>query len=174
MKLWSSRLVPGQGDIPKIVGNYKVEEQEGANEEVSSMVPTNMRHIVKAFPRKTTVKDFPTVNNSYGLGKKSRNIGKMNVITFDPGGNESIGVSKMVKDLKPGQWQVHISLKFLEIELEHPEFVVMIINSAGIKNQDIKKINDETDRIISEIIPQNVDSARVGLNVILYRYNYTV
>lgn len=64
MKLWPSRLAPGHGDIHKIVGSNKVKEQIGANEEGSSMIPSNMRKIAEAFPCKVTVKDFPAAENS--------------------------------------------------------------------------------------------------------------
>ena len=46
--------------------------------------------------------------------------------------------------------------------------MVQSVNSAGIQGRDIQRV-DENDEIISEI-----DQMRVGLNVIVYRYNYTL
>lgn len=101
-----------------------------------------MREIVEAFPRKITFNNFPTAEDSCGFGKKSSNLGEMNLSIIDPGGYESIDVSKMVKDGKPGQWHVQVSLKFLEIEQEHPQFVIERMNSASIYSQDIQNIDE--------------------------------
>lgn len=57
MKLWSSEIVPRHGDIPKIVGSYKVEDNQGVNEAVSSRITTNMGGIAEAFLNKI-FKDF--------------------------------------------------------------------------------------------------------------------
>lgn len=66
----------------QVITTCKVEEQLGAKEEVCSTIPTNTSEIVEAFPRKITFNDFPAAEGFRGLGKKSSNFAKMNVITL--------------------------------------------------------------------------------------------
>ncbi|XP_028776894.1 heat shock 70 kDa protein-like [Neltuma alba] len=49
MKLWPFKLIPGAGDKPMIVVNYKGEEKHFAPEEISSMVLTKMKEVAEAF-----------------------------------------------------------------------------------------------------------------------------
>ncbi|PON89342.1 Heat shock protein 70 family [Trema orientale] len=49
MKLWPFKVVPGPGDKPMIVVQYKGEEKQFAAEEISSMVLTKMKEIAEAF-----------------------------------------------------------------------------------------------------------------------------
>ncbi|CAN1769792.1 Heat shock cognate 70 kDa protein [Linum perenne] len=56
IKLWPFKLIPGPGDKPMIVVNYKGEEKQFAAEEISSMVLIKMREIAEAFLG-TTVKN---------------------------------------------------------------------------------------------------------------------
>ncbi|XP_071723466.1 heat shock 70 kDa protein [Rutidosis leptorrhynchoides] len=49
MKHWPFKVVPGPGDKPMIVVNYKGEEKQFAAEEISSMVLIKMREIAEAF-----------------------------------------------------------------------------------------------------------------------------
>lgn len=81
----------------------------------------------------------------------------------------------MVKDVKSGQWHVYFSLKLLEIEQEHPQFVIQISDNtfSWYLQPKYPNINDEIDRIIGEINRQSIKSVRVGLDVNLYRYNYS-
>ncbi|KAJ0076037.1 hypothetical protein Patl1_34777 [Pistacia atlantica] len=49
MKLWPFKVIPGPGDKPMIVVQYKGEEKQFAPEEISSMVLTKMKEIAEAF-----------------------------------------------------------------------------------------------------------------------------
>ncbi|XP_078160377.1 heat shock cognate 70 kDa protein-like [Carex rostrata] len=49
MKLWPFKVIPGPGDKPMIVVQYKHEEKQFSPEEISSMVLTKMREIAEAF-----------------------------------------------------------------------------------------------------------------------------
>ncbi|CAB4273008.1 unnamed protein product [Prunus armeniaca] len=49
MKHWPFKVVPGPGDKPMIVVQYKGEEKQFAAEEISSMVLTKMREIAEAY-----------------------------------------------------------------------------------------------------------------------------
>ncbi|CAO2196998.1 unnamed protein product [Urochloa humidicola] len=49
MKLWPFKVIPGPGDKPMIVVNYKGEEKQFAAEEISSMVLIKMREIAEAY-----------------------------------------------------------------------------------------------------------------------------
>ncbi|XP_028789727.1 heat shock 70 kDa protein-like [Neltuma alba] len=49
MKLWPFKVIPGAGDKPMIVVNYKGEEKHFAPEEISSMVLTKMKEVAEAF-----------------------------------------------------------------------------------------------------------------------------
>ncbi|MBA0761876.1 hypothetical protein Gotri_024453 [Gossypium trilobum] len=49
MKLWPFKVIPGSGDKPIIIVNYKGEEKQFAAEEISSMVLTKMREIAEAY-----------------------------------------------------------------------------------------------------------------------------
>lgn len=49
MKLWPFKVIPGPGDKPMIVVNYKGEEKRFSAEEISSMVLVKMREIAEAF-----------------------------------------------------------------------------------------------------------------------------
>jgi heat shock 70kDa protein 1/2/6/8 len=49
MKFWPFKVIPGQGDKPMIVVQYKGEEKQFAPEEISSMVLTKMRESAEAF-----------------------------------------------------------------------------------------------------------------------------
>lgn len=181
MKLWSS----GHGDMPKIVGNYKVEEKQGAREVVSSMITTNKGDIAQVFFSTITCKDFPTADSSYGLTKRSSKIGEKNVLIFDPGGyvhsDQSRCVTKKLIEMirckvKLDEADLIISvdgelrhlkgkiLKFLAIDKEHSHltrevFIVQIVDSARIRSQNIEEVGDG----VSEIDPRYVDHVRVGL-----------
>jgi len=48
IKLWPFKLVPGPGDKPMIIVNYKGEKKQFVAEEISSMVLMKMREICKA------------------------------------------------------------------------------------------------------------------------------
>ena len=56
MKLWPFKVIPGPGDKPMIVVNYKGEEKQFAAEEISSMVLIKMREIAEAYLG-TTIKN---------------------------------------------------------------------------------------------------------------------
>ncbi|XP_059637699.1 heat shock 70 kDa protein [Cornus florida] len=49
MKLWPFKVIPGPGDKPMIVVNYKGEEKKFSAEEISSMVLIKMKEIAEAF-----------------------------------------------------------------------------------------------------------------------------
>jgi heat shock 70kDa protein 1/2/6/8 len=49
MKLWPFKVIPGPGDKPMIVVNYKGEEKQFAAEEISSMVLIKMKEIAEAY-----------------------------------------------------------------------------------------------------------------------------
>uniref|UniRef100_A0A803QAX3 Heat shock protein 70 n=1 Tax=Cannabis sativa TaxID=3483 RepID=A0A803QAX3_CANSA len=49
MKLWPFKVIPGQGDKPMIIVNYKGEEKQFSAEEISSMVLIKMREVSEAF-----------------------------------------------------------------------------------------------------------------------------
>ncbi|KAL1817731.1 hypothetical protein DCAR_0522206 [Daucus carota subsp. sativus] len=49
MKLWPFKVIPGPGEKPMIVVNYKGESKQFAAEEISSMVLIKMREIAEAF-----------------------------------------------------------------------------------------------------------------------------
>ncbi|CAI9766110.1 unnamed protein product [Fraxinus pennsylvanica] len=68
IKLWPFKVIPGPGDKPMIVVNYKGEEKQFAAEEISSMVLIKMKEIAEAF-----------------LGSTVKNAVK-NVLIFDLGG----------------------------------------------------------------------------------------
>ncbi|KAE9601715.1 Heat shock 70 kDa protein [Lupinus albus] len=66
MKLWPFKVIPGAGDKPMIVVNYKGEEKTFSAEEISSMVLTKMREIAEAFlgqPVKNAVVTVPAYFN---------------------------------------------------------------------------------------------------------------
>ena len=49
MKLWPFKVIPGPGDKPMIIVNYKGEDKQFAAEEISSMVLIKMREIAEAY-----------------------------------------------------------------------------------------------------------------------------
>ncbi|KAK4392236.1 Heat shock cognate protein [Sesamum angolense] len=49
IKLWPFKVIPGPGDKPMIIVNYKGEEKQFAAEEISSMVLMKMREIAEAY-----------------------------------------------------------------------------------------------------------------------------
>ncbi|OMO85623.1 Heat shock protein 70 family [Corchorus capsularis] len=49
MKLWPFKVIPGPGDKPMIVVQYKGEEKQFSPEEISSMVLTKMKEVAEAF-----------------------------------------------------------------------------------------------------------------------------
>ncbi|KAI9084494.1 hypothetical protein K1719_033482 [Acacia pycnantha] len=49
MKLWPFKVIPGAGEKPMIVVNYKGEEKHFSPEEISSMVLTKMKEVAEAF-----------------------------------------------------------------------------------------------------------------------------
>ncbi|KAL9681584.1 hypothetical protein QQ045_013369 [Rhodiola kirilowii] len=49
MKHWPFKVIPGPGDKPMIVVNYKGEEKQFSAEEISSMVLIKMREIAEAY-----------------------------------------------------------------------------------------------------------------------------
>ncbi|KAK3431317.1 hypothetical protein EUGRSUZ_E03189 [Eucalyptus grandis] len=49
IKFWPFKVIPGPGDKPMIVVNYKGEEEQFAAEEISSMVLMKMREIAEAY-----------------------------------------------------------------------------------------------------------------------------
>jgi heat shock protein 1/8 len=56
MKLWPFKVIPGPGDKPMIVVNYKGEEKQFSAEEISSMVLIKMKEIAEAYLG-TTIKN---------------------------------------------------------------------------------------------------------------------
>ncbi|XP_012831747.1 PREDICTED: heat shock cognate 70 kDa protein 2-like [Erythranthe guttata] len=61
IKLWPFKLIPGPGDKPLIVVNYKGEDKQFAAEEISSMVLIKMREIAEAFLGSTVKNAVVTV-----------------------------------------------------------------------------------------------------------------
>ncbi|KAL2479036.1 Heat shock 70 kDa protein 5 [Forsythia ovata] len=61
MKLWPFKVIPGPGDKPMIVVNYKGEEKQFAPEEISSMVLTKMKEIAETFLGQTVKNAVVTV-----------------------------------------------------------------------------------------------------------------
>ncbi|CAN6563921.1 unnamed protein product [Malus baccata var. baccata] len=61
MKLWPFKVIPGPGDKPLIVVNYKGEEKKFSAEEISSMVLTKMREIAEAYLGQTVKNAVVTV-----------------------------------------------------------------------------------------------------------------
>jgi L1 cell adhesion molecule like protein len=49
VKLWPFKVIPGPGDKPMIIVNYKGEEKQFSAEEISSMVLTKMKEIAEAY-----------------------------------------------------------------------------------------------------------------------------
>lgn len=47
--MWPFKVIPGPGDKPMKVVNYKVEEKQFAAEEISSMILMKMREIAEAY-----------------------------------------------------------------------------------------------------------------------------
>merc|ERR1711990_419173 len=64
MKHWPFKVIAGQGDIPRIQGQYKGEEKTFAAEEISSMVLTKMKETAEAFTGKD-VKDVVVTVPAY-------------------------------------------------------------------------------------------------------------
>ncbi|KAL2481531.1 putative mediator of RNA polymerase II transcription subunit 37e [Abeliophyllum distichum] len=92
IKLWPFKLIPGPGDKPMIVVNYKGEEKQFAAEEISSMVLIKMREIAEAYLGSTGLNVMRIINEptaaaiAYGLDKKATSVGEKNVLIFDLGG----------------------------------------------------------------------------------------
>ncbi|KAL0347296.1 UNVERIFIED_CONTAM: Heat shock cognate protein 1 [Sesamum calycinum] len=61
IKLWPFKVIPGPGDKPMIVVNYKGEEKQFAAEEISSMVLMKMREIAEAYLGSTVKNAVVTV-----------------------------------------------------------------------------------------------------------------
>ncbi|XP_009615698.1 heat shock 70 kDa protein [Nicotiana tabacum] len=61
MKHWPFKVVPGPGDKPMIVVQYKGEEKQFAPEEISSMVLTKMKEVAEAFLGQTVKNAVVTV-----------------------------------------------------------------------------------------------------------------
>ncbi|MCD9642392.1 heat shock [Datura stramonium] len=61
MKHWPFKVVPGPGDKPMIVVNFKGEEKQFAPEEISSMVLTKMKETAEAFLGQTVKNAVVTV-----------------------------------------------------------------------------------------------------------------
>ncbi|KAL2533979.1 Heat shock 70 kDa protein 5 [Abeliophyllum distichum] len=61
MKLWPFKVIPGPGDKPMIVVQYKGEEKQFSAEEISSMVLTKMKEIAEAFLGQTIKNAVVTV-----------------------------------------------------------------------------------------------------------------
>lgn len=167
VKSRSSELVSGHGNMPKIFGNYKVEEKQGANKAaVSSIITTNIE-VAEIFFSKMTIIDFPTAVYSYTLSKKSSNTSGKNVLIFDPGGyvqNDQIKcvtkksnemISSKVKldeavliisvDGELGHLK-NIQLDFLAVDNEHLQlgrkvFIVQLVDSTSKQYQDFQRVS---------------------------------
>lgn len=65
---------------------------------VTPMILPNMREIIEVFPSQMTIKDFPTVDNSYSLSKESSNV----LCIFDPGGQvqNDLLYTQVIHDVK--------------------------------------------------------------------------
>ncbi|KAM6602407.1 hypothetical protein CsatA_022016 [Cannabis sativa] len=61
MRHWPFKVIPGPGDKPMIVVNYKGEEKQFAAEEISSMVLVKMKEIAEAFLGQTIKNAVVTV-----------------------------------------------------------------------------------------------------------------
>ncbi|KAG8054802.1 hypothetical protein GUJ93_ZPchr0001g29871 [Zizania palustris] len=61
MKLWPFKVIPGPGDKPMIVVQYKGEEKQLFAEEISSMVLIKMKEIAEAYLGSTTKNAIVTV-----------------------------------------------------------------------------------------------------------------
>ncbi|CAI9754159.1 unnamed protein product [Fraxinus pennsylvanica] len=61
MKLWPFKVIPGPGDKPMIVVDYKGEKKQFAAEEISSMVLTKMKEIAETFLGQTVKNAVVTV-----------------------------------------------------------------------------------------------------------------
>ncbi|KAL2462199.1 Heat shock 70 kDa protein 5 [Abeliophyllum distichum] len=61
MKLWPFKVIPGPGDKPMVVVNYKGEQKQFAPEEISSMVLTKMKEIAETFLGQTVKNAVVTV-----------------------------------------------------------------------------------------------------------------
>ncbi|KAK3033943.1 hypothetical protein RJ639_034107, partial [Escallonia herrerae] len=61
IKLWPFKVIPGAGDKPMIIVNYKGEEKQFAAEEISSMVLIKMKEITEAFLGSTVKNAVVTV-----------------------------------------------------------------------------------------------------------------
>nr|GMC80605.1 heat shock cognate 70 kDa protein 2 [Ipomoea batatas]GMD44018.1 heat shock cognate 70 kDa protein 2 [Ipomoea batatas] len=61
IKLWPFKVIPGPGDKPMIIVNYKGEEIQFAAEEISSMVLIKMREIAEAYLGSTVKNAVVTV-----------------------------------------------------------------------------------------------------------------
>nr|GMC85077.1 heat shock cognate 70 kDa protein 2 [Ipomoea batatas]GMC87182.1 heat shock cognate 70 kDa protein 2 [Ipomoea batatas] len=61
IKLWPFKVIPGPGDKPMIIVNYKGEEKQFAAEEISSMVLIKMREIAEAYLGSTVKNAVVTV-----------------------------------------------------------------------------------------------------------------
>uniref|UniRef100_A0A2N9GZQ5 Uncharacterized protein n=1 Tax=Fagus sylvatica TaxID=28930 RepID=A0A2N9GZQ5_FAGSY len=87
IKLWPFKLVPGPGDKPMIVVNYKGEEKQFAAEEISSMRQATKDAGVIAGLNVMRIINEPTAAAiAYGLDKKATSVGEKNVLIFDLGG----------------------------------------------------------------------------------------
>ncbi|KAL9688332.1 hypothetical protein QQ045_032753 [Rhodiola kirilowii] len=109
MKHWPFKVIPGPGDKPMIVVNYKEEEKQFSAEEISSMVLIKMREIAEAYlgtsvknaVQRQATKDAGVIAGlnvmriineptaaaiAYGLDKKATSVGEKNVLIFDLGG----------------------------------------------------------------------------------------
>ncbi|KAL8152603.1 hypothetical protein V2J09_010363 [Rumex salicifolius] len=61
MKLWPFKVIPGAGDKPTIVVNYKGEAKQFSPEEISSMILTKMKEVAEAYLGRTVENAVVTV-----------------------------------------------------------------------------------------------------------------
>lgn len=146
-------------DKSTLVDNNDAEKQDVVEEESSKFLGE-------------LVEDSPTVLHSASMGIQLDSYKKVHI--FYPGGcaqnDQSTCVFNMFKERarkqgnlnevsilysvggQPGQWQ--------------------IVKPAELQGQDVQTCKGETDRIISKMNQQNVDSMEDRRNVILHRYQY--
>lgn len=155
------------GDKSTDVVDYKGKEQQPADEELSSMIFTNMREIAKAFFYKLTSED--SLKDSYVFNKMSRNFDQKDVLIFDPGGygsnEQQTCVVDMFKDL--------IRIKEGMIKEGMLEEVAIIHSTGGqwgklqlqkgirTQGQDILEVQEKTDSVVSVINQQYAQSTRL-------------
>ncbi|KAL9689844.1 hypothetical protein QQ045_010235 [Rhodiola kirilowii] len=124
MKHWPFKVIPGPGDKPMIVVNYKGEEKQFSAEEISSMQrqATKDAGVITGLNVMKIINEPTAAAIAYGLDKKATSVGEKNVLIFDLGGGtfdvSLLTIEEGIFEVKATAGDTHL-IAIFDIGLKH-------------------------------------------------------